>query len=292
MNSWWVLRLPYERVLAEEDVASVHDLSKVDFDKFKLFLETDLKLSPRTVKDKLRILRKFIASTPTITVDSIRQYLSRYNGKENGTYNNQLKALKTLTKFLGRKDLTETFTFAVEYEKPYKRLSKADLQRFYNALKSLDTRTRFLMYASSGLRPVELLGLTEKDTDMENRMIIPSVHKGATKRSWISFFNTETEALMKEYILTRKGKEKLFPRESHRMVNEWENAQKETGLNITAKVLRRWFSDEMGRIGIPDRYVDAMMGHIPRKMLSQRYTDLSPENLKEIYDKANLWVLE
>jgi len=64
-----------------------------------------------------------------------------------------------------------------------------------------------------------------------------------------------------------------------------------TGLKITPQILREWFACEMGRLGVPDRYVDAFCGRVPRSVLARHYTDFSPEKLKEIYDKANLKVL-
>jgi len=48
---------------------------------------------------------------------------------------------------------------------------------------------------------------------------------------------------------------------------------------------------EMGRLRVPDRYVDAFCGRAPKTVLARRYTDYSPEKLKEIYDKAGLRVL-
>jgi intergrase/recombinase len=47
----------------------------------------------------------------------------------------------------------------------------------------------------------------------------------------------------------------------------------------------------MGRLRVPDRYVDAFCGRVPRSVLARHYTDFSPEKLKEIYEKANLKVL-
>ena len=63
------------------------------------------------------------------------------------------------------------------------------------------------------------------------------------------------------------------------------------GNAATPKVLREWFCCEMGRLGIPDRYVDAFCGRVPRSVLARHYTDFSPERLKEIYDKAQLTVI-
>jgi intergrase/recombinase len=47
----------------------------------------------------------------------------------------------------------------------------------------------------------------------------------------------------------------------------------------------------MGEAGVPDRYVDAFCGRLPRSVLARHYTDYSPTRLKKIYDQANLKVL-
>jgi len=47
----------------------------------------------------------------------------------------------------------------------------------------------------------------------------------------------------------------------------------------------------MGRLGVPDRHVDAFCGRVPRSVLARHYADFNLEKLKEIYDKANLKVL-
>jgi len=62
--------------------------------------------------------------------------------------------------------------------------------------------------------------------------------------------------------------------------------------HITPKTLREWFCSEMGRLGVPDRYVDAFCGRTPKSILARHYTDYSPRTLKEIYDNVNLKVLK
>jgi intergrase/recombinase len=47
----------------------------------------------------------------------------------------------------------------------------------------------------------------------------------------------------------------------------------------------------MGRVGVPDRFVDAFCGRVPKSILARHYTDFSPEKLKEIYDKVKLCIL-
>jgi hypothetical protein len=47
----------------------------------------------------------------------------------------------------------------------------------------------------------------------------------------------------------------------------------------------------MGRLGVPDRYIDAFCERFPRSVLAKHYTNLSPEKLKEVVKKAKLKVL-
>lgn len=68
-------------------------------------------------------------------------------------------------------------------------------------------------------------------------------------------------------------------------------ARQETGLQITPQVLRESFACELGRLNVPDRYVDAFCGRVPQSVLARHYTDFAPEKLKEIYDRGGLRVL-
>jgi hypothetical protein len=52
--------------------------------------------------------------------------------------------------------------------------------------------------------------------------------------------------------------------------------------------LRDYFSQEMGKSLIPDRYIDIFQGRAPRGILAKHYTPQELRLLKEIYDKANL----
>jgi len=44
-------------------------------------------------------------------------------------------------------------------------------------------------------------------------------------------------------------------------------------------------------LGVPERYIDAFCGRVPKSVLAKHYTDYLPEKLKLIYDKAGLKVL-
>jgi integrase len=108
----------------------------------------------------------------------------------------------------------------------------------------------------------------------------------------VSFFNEECKQALEDYLSTRKDSNpRLFPFECLKFYKMWKEAREESGLDITPQVLREWFACELGRLGVPDRYVDAFCGRVPRSILARHYTDYSPDRLKEIYDKAGLNVL-
>jgi intergrase/recombinase len=88
-------------------------------------------------------------------------------------------------------------------------------------------------------------------------------------------------------IRNRISANKLFRISPQNFIDIWKYADTESGVGVTPQVLREWFCDEMGRLGVPDRYVDAFCGRVPNSVRAKRYSDFAPEKLKDIYDKAN-----
>jgi integrase len=189
-------------------------------------------------------------------------------------------------------EVIESFKFRKAPLMPVTVPSKEQLCRFHSALRTPIAKALFLMYATTGLRKMELLSLRKEDIDWDKRMIIPKNHSGETKKSWVAFFNEEAELALKQYLATRKDDSpKLFRISPQNFIDIWKYASQESGVKVTPQVLREWFCDEMGRLNVPDRYVDAFCGRVPNSVLAKRYSDFAPEKLKEIYDKANLTAL-
>jgi intergrase/recombinase len=69
-------------------------------------------------------------------------------------------------------------------------------------------------------------------------------------------------------------------------------ASKSAGVSITSKVLRAWFSTEMGEPDVADRFIDIFQGRAPRTVLAKHYTGKGLLRLKQIYDKAKLKLLD
>ena len=222
-----------------------------------------------------------------------RSYLKGLNGAGTATYSNTLKSLKVFFRdFLNKPDIVETFRFPRQNYKPKNIPSTEILKNFYEALSSTKEKALFLLYASSGLRRMEVLNLSIKDIDFEKKMIKPKPHSGDTKKAWLSFFNEETSQVLKQYLETRKDNNpRLFPMSNKESHGLWNAARTKTGLIITPQRLREWFCCEMVSKGVSDSYVDSFCGRIPRSILAKYYLDYSPERMKEIYDKAHLKII-
>jgi intergrase/recombinase len=68
---------------------------------------------------------------------------------------------------------------------------------------------------------------------------------------------------------------------------EWNETREKSSVNITRKDLRDWFCSEMGELSVPDCYIDAFCGRVPKSILAKLYDDYSTERLKRIYDKVD-----
>jgi integrase len=262
--------------------------------RFYDFCRVDLRLADNTAKEYRRHMRRFLETgkkpAGSVRAEDVRGFLKPLTNGSANTYGNALKPLKIFFRdFMKMPEAVESFKFRKAPLTPVTVPSKEQLCRFYGALRTPIAKALFLMYAATGLRKMELLSLRKDDIDWEKRMIVPRNHSGETKRSWATFFNEEAEQVLKEYLATRKDDcPKLFRISPHNFISIWKYASQECGVRITPQVLREWFCDEMGRLGVPDRYVDAFCGRVPGSVLAKRYSDYAPEKLKQIYDKAGL----
>jgi len=262
---------------------------------FNDFVVVDLRRGKRTAYEKVWYVRKFLSELnkplEDVTRRDVREYLRTIDRL--WVYKNVLGSLKTFFRdFLQRPEIVESFRFPSEPFKPKTIPKIEDLVRFYYAIETIKGKALFLLYATSGLRRNEVLTLFFDDVDSKSRMITPNNHKGTTKQSWVSFYNEEAEKVLREYLQTRKDKNpKLFPMSTREDRKLWRSAREKTRLDITPQQLRDWFCEEMGRLGVAERYIDAFCGRVPKSILARHYTDYSPEKLKAIYEKANLKVL-
>ncbi len=252
--------------------------------KFQEFCLTDLDISRKTAQKYTGNLRKYLSANP-FTIDAMRSFLAQLENPN--TFNNYLKSFIAYAKY---QDVKLPFKIK-QVDPPIMSMpSRKELAEFYSALDEDYERLAFVGYAVTGLRRAELLGLKVSNVNTGLRMITPQ-HATRTKRSFMTFYNGEFEDLLGAWMKSKHKSENLFSIRGSDKSCLFVIAQKKTGLKITPKVLRFWFSNEMARLGVADRFIDAFQGRVPRSVLAKHYSDYSPENLKAIYDRAGLKVL-
>ena len=230
-------------------------------ERFAMFCNIDLLRSPKTIKDHVNCLKRYVKEMGNI-IDAarIRDFLFKIRNTYPNprTHRSYLCMLKVFCRdFLGKGEWVATLKFP---------------KIKVNIIIDLPDREQLSQFFNAKITP-----------DM--RAIIPTNHEQySTKNSYVSFYNTETEQYLRKISYDLNISEVSIRR--------WfKKAYNKTKIKITPQMLREWFCSEMAMLNVPDRYVDAFCGRVPRSVLAQRYTNFSVQTLKAIYDKANLTVL-
>jgi len=252
----------------------------------------DYRLAHLTIKEYMRHVQGLLIFLDKHPLQATRPELRRFFMVN--TSHNAVKALRVLYgRFLGS-DLAKCFKVPQYVPRVVLVPTKNQLQLTYNNLNTLELKVAFLLLATSGLRRHELLELKLAQIDLEKRMILPNGCQTPTKLQGLTFFNDEAKAPLARLLSSKPiGPDgRIFWLHGDPLKRGFERASALSGFTITPKVLRYWFCNEMGRLGVQDRFVDAFCGRVPKSVLARHYTDYSPERLKEVYDKAGLKVLE
>ena len=126
--------------------------------------------------------------------------------------------------------------------------------------------------ATTGLRKGEIIALKENQVNFDLRSVIP-MHYTRKKRSGITFYNKEAAVWLEKYQKERSDdSERLFVVSDRQWKKIWKQSSESAGVKVTSKVLRAWFSTEMGELGIQDRFIDIFQGRAPRTLLAKHYT--------------------
>jgi len=233
--------------------------SGINTKDFEKCLRLQKSLSESRVKSHIGNLNIYFRSG--LELDAFMMKIK--NERAISTYRDYLCAMKVFYRdYLKEPEIIQDYKFPNKPFKPKVLPTKGELKIFYDAL--LDKhKVHFLMLASSGLRVSELLNV---DIDKNKRMLIPQPHEGSTKRSWVSFYNEEAGALLKDEIpnITVSGLNHAFKKVSNK-----------TGIHIYPHLLRAIFAHEMSFRKVPDRYIDAFCGRVPSSVLARHYSDFS-----------------
>jgi integrase/recombinase XerD len=161
------------------------------------------------------------------------------------------------------------------------------INSFNNSKHPLQLKALILLGTTSGLRAEELYQLQPSDIDLENRIVIVNHNpkKGQstkTGKSRISFFNSEAQQIISEYLNYFKDTNRL-----KQLFSQTHITHLFRGSPIKVKDLRKYFSQNWDRRGGPTSIKKILMGHSLKGDVDlQHYNAQSEEDLKRIYDKV------
>jgi integrase/recombinase XerD len=267
-----------------------------DIEDFILFAQAKLNLTKRTAKQYSRRIKAFLKGRNSVTDKDIQIFIQKK--KESCTPNyvsNIISSFKAYFRDYKGLAWMDGYKHPSSPLKLKPEIKKEDVRMFIEAIDDLGVKCVALFLASSGLRRGEVLSLQESDVNRELRSLIPSCHSGQTKHSGITFYNQEAESYLKEYEQKQTAQEKessrLLPVRYERFFYAWKRAKEKSGIDLKPKDLRDFFSQELGKAFVPDRYIDIFQGRSPRYVLAKHYNPHGIEMLKKIYEKANLQAL-
>ena len=262
-------------------------------DEFEQTCRVDWGQADSTVKEKMRYAEKLVDHLDghplTASKQELRKFVSQYDD------HNATKTVRVIYRRYFDSEIADSFKVQKSPPKPKKVPQKTELQAVYRHLERDEDRVAFLLLATSGMRRRELMELTAGDLELADRAIYPSTNTGTTKRQWMTLYNEEVEErLLDVYDLDEMDEDDSFFEFSGRTLTRHirEASQEADTLKVTPQTLRVWFCNEMNRLDVADRYIDAFCGRAPKSVLAKHYTDYAPRTLQEIYEEAGISVLE
>ena len=168
----------------------------------------------------------------------------------------------------------------------------------------------FMLGATSGLRTEEITRLELEDIDLENRTLYVRFGKSKDVEERVTFFNHETQAILRYYFEIYDGRKKLFSQRSIEYVyEEYPEVFRVGGLDIRLKHMRKFFIQEWERRGgslairkmlaggsIEDEEkMDPkrlLTGHNTVEIELESYNFQDPEDLRKIYDAVGIRIFD
>jgi len=267
-----------------------------DLEDFKLFASAKMNLAKDTVRHYASRVRAFLRDRSVVSDKDIQIYINEKKQTCKPDYvSNIISSFKAYFRDYKGLPFMNGYKHPSGPLKMKEEIEPEKVKRFIEAIDDLTVKCITILLAASGLRKSEVWNLRKEDVDRSLRCIIPNCHSGETKHSGISFYNEEAEKVLEEYLEIEKPSqnkdEKLFVIGHERFWRAWKRAREKSGVYLKPKDMRDFFSQEMGKALIPDRFIDIFQGRAPRNVLAKHYTPQGIRMLTEIYDKADLQVL-
>jgi integrase len=287
-------------------------------------LETFEKLlkskAPKTREERLRYLRRALEDLGwELSAERLQEYIAELSEESPNVAQHTAKALKLFIKHVLRDpNLYSAFkTPKVELSLVAEPLTLGEVRAVARAIEWPPAKAYFALLAETGLRPGEILNVRVQDLDLNERMLKVMKAGNTTKRSYVAFFSVKLRDYLRdeylpyreEFIEIREASVRNLLKED---VAEWRNLlfpfkdsalraaiydamDKALGRRFRLYDLRAFFASYMSLKGVPGQIIDLLRGRVPPRefqVLARHYLAVNIRELREVYDKAGLTVLD
>jgi integrase len=276
--------------------------------------------APKTRVERLRYLRRALEDLGwELSAERLQEYIVELSEESPHVAQHTAKALKLFVKHVLRDpNLYNAFkTPKVELSLVAEPLTLEEVRAIARAIEWPPAKAYYALLAETGLRPGEVLNARIQDLDLNERMLKIMKASNTTKRSYVTFFSVKLRDFLEsvylpyreEFIEIREPSVRNLLKEG---VSEWRNflfpfkdsalraaiydaMERALGRRFRLYDLRAFFASYMSLKGVPGQIIDLLQGRVPPRefqVLARHYLAVNIRELRDVYDRADLIVLD
>jgi integrase len=276
--------------------------------------------APKTRVERLRYLRRALEDLGwELSAERLQEYIAELSEESPNVAQHTAKALKLFIKHVLRDpNLYNAFKMPkVELSLVAEPLTLEEVRAVARAIEWPPAKAYYALLAETGLRPGEVLNARVQDLDLNERMLKIMKAGNSTKRSYIAFFSERLRDYLRdeylpyreEFIEVREASVRNLLKED---VAEWRNLlfpfkdsalraaiydamDRALGRRFRLYDLRAFYASYMSLKGVPGQIIDLLQGRVPPRefqVLARHYLAVNVRELRDVYDKAGLTVID
>jgi integrase len=276
--------------------------------------------APKTREERLHYLRRALEDLGwELSAERLQEYVAELSEESPHVAQHTAKALKLFIKHVLRDpNLYSAFkTPRVELNLVAEPLTLEEVRAVARAIEWPPAKAYFALLAETGLRPGEILNARVQDLDLNERMLKVMKANNTTKRSYIAFLSERLRDYLRdvylpyreEFIEVREASVRNLLKEG---VAEWRNLlfpfkdsalraaiydamDRALGRRFRLYDLRAFYASYMSLKGVPGQIIDLLQGRVPPRefqVLARHYLAVNIRELREVYDRAGLTVID
>ena len=274
----------------------------------------------QTKRDRIAYLRRVLNDLGwELSAERLQEYIAELQEESPHVARHVATTLKFFIKHvLKDPNLYNAFkTPKVEYGLTAEPLTLEEVRAVARAIEWPPAKAYYALLAETGLRPGEILNARLQDLDLNERMLKIMKAGNSTKRSYIAFFSERLRDYLRdvylpyreEFIEVREASVRNLLKES---VTVWRNLlfpfkdsalraaiydamDRALGRRFRLYDLRAFYASYMSLRGVPGQIIDLLQGRVPPRefqVLARHYLAVNIRELRDVYDRAELTVLE